>query len=91
MALCQQLAAGEANGQVDSRRQRYGASHRGRHAGPGSIRGVPLPLPVWAHYESPALTVPTVEQYEELAGSVELETQHLLREHRYDTIGNFLR
>ncbi|KAK1124824.1 hypothetical protein K0M31_006183 [Melipona bicolor] len=36
MALCQQWAVGEANGQVDSRRQRYGASHRGRHAGPGS-------------------------------------------------------
>lgn len=52
---------------------------------------MPLPLPVWAHYESPALTVDTVEQYEELAGSVELETQRLLREHRYDTIGNFLR
>lgn len=52
---------------------------------------MPLPLPVWAHYEAPALTVLTVEQYEELAGSVELETQHLLREHRYDTIGNFLK
>lgn len=52
---------------------------------------MPLPLPVWAHYESPALTVSTVEQYEELAGSVELETQHLLREHRYDTVGNLLR
>lgn len=52
---------------------------------------MPLPLPVWAHYESPALTVSTVEQYEELAGSVELETQHLLREHRYDNIYNFLR
>ncbi|XP_015437292.1 PREDICTED: uncharacterized protein LOC107192527 [Dufourea novaeangliae] len=63
---------------------------RGQARGPW-IKGVPLPLPVWAHYESPALTVPTVEQYEELAGSVELETQHLLREHRYDTIGNFLK
>lgn len=52
---------------------------------------MPLPLPVWAHYESPALTVQSVEQYEELAGSVELETQRLLREHCYDTIGNFLR
>lgn len=52
---------------------------------------MPLPLPVWAHYESSALTVSTVEQYEELAGSVELETQHLLREQRYDTVGNFLR
>lgn len=52
---------------------------------------MPLPLPVWAHYESPALTVATVEQYEELAGSVELETQRLLREHRYDNIDNFLR
>lgn len=52
---------------------------------------MPLPLPVWAHYESPALTVSTVELYEELAGSVELETQHLLRELRYDTIGNFLK
>jgi len=63
---------------------------QGQARGPW-IRGVPLPLPVWAHYESPALTVSTVEQYEELAGSVELETQRLLREHRYDTIGNFLR
>ncbi|XP_076244006.1 uncharacterized protein LOC143185156, partial [Calliopsis andreniformis] len=63
---------------------------QGQARGPW-IRGVPLPLPVWAHYESPALTVPTVEQYEELAGSVELETQHLLREHRYNTIGNFLK
>lgn len=52
---------------------------------------MPLPLPVWAHYESSPLIVDTVEQYEELAGSVELETQRLLREHRYDTIGNFLR
>ncbi|XP_050580363.1 uncharacterized protein LOC126917501, partial [Bombus affinis] len=63
---------------------------QGQARGPW-IRGVPLPLPVWAHYEAPALTVLTVEQYEELAGSVELETQHLLREHRYDTIGNFLK
>ncbi|XP_024946376.1 uncharacterized protein LOC107273256, partial [Cephus cinctus] len=63
---------------------------RGQARGPW-IRGVPLPLPVWAHYESPALTVNTVEQYEELAGSVELETQRLLREQRYDTVGNFLR
>lgn len=63
---------------------------QGQARGPW-IRGVPLPLPVWAHYESPPLIVDTVEQYEELAGSVELETQRLLREHRYDTVGNFLR
>ncbi|XP_008557453.1 uncharacterized protein LOC103578228, partial [Microplitis demolitor] len=63
---------------------------QGQARGP-RIRGVPLPLPVWAHYESAPLTVDTVEQYEELAGSVELETQRLLNDHRYDTIGNFLR
>ncbi|XP_046753162.1 uncharacterized protein LOC124416276, partial [Diprion similis] len=63
---------------------------RGQARGPW-IRSLPLPLPVWANDESPALTFPTVEQYEELAGSVELETQRLLREHRYDTVGNFLR
>lgn len=55
------------------------------------IRNVPLPLPVWAHYESPTLIVSTIEQYEELAGCVELETQRLLRENRYDTVDNFLR
>ncbi|XP_014480694.1 PREDICTED: uncharacterized protein LOC106747570, partial [Dinoponera quadriceps] len=63
---------------------------QGQARGPW-IRGSPLPLPVWAHYASPVLTVYTVEQYEELAGSVELETQRLLREHRYNTVGNFLR
>ncbi|XP_051172449.1 uncharacterized protein LOC127288830, partial [Leptopilina boulardi] len=55
------------------------------------IRNVPLPLPVWAHYESPTLNVSTIEQYEELAGCVELETQRLLRENRYDTVDNVLR
>lgn len=63
---------------------------QGQARGP-RIRGVPLPLPVWAHYESPTLTVDTVEQYEELAGAVELETRRLLRENRYDTVDNFLR
>lgn len=63
---------------------------QGQARGPW-IRGAPLPLPVWGHYESPALTVDTVEQYEELASSVELETQRLLRERRYDTVDNVLR
>lgn len=52
---------------------------------------MPLPLPVWAQDDRPALAVNTVEQYEDLASSVELETQRLLREQRYDTIDNFLR
>ncbi|XP_058788843.1 uncharacterized protein LOC131662887 [Phymastichus coffea] len=55
------------------------------------IRGLPLPLPVWAHYEAPTLTVNSILQYEELASSVELETQRLLRERRYDTLDNLLR
>ncbi|XP_008205348.3 uncharacterized protein LOC100118472, partial [Nasonia vitripennis] len=63
---------------------------QGQARGPW-IRGAPLPLPVWGHYETPALTVDTVEQYEELASSVELETQRLLRERRYDTVDNVLR
>ncbi len=46
---------------------------QGQARGPW-IRGAPLPLPVWGHYDTPALTVDTVEQYEELASSVELES-----------------
>ncbi|KAJ8676224.1 hypothetical protein QAD02_012010 [Eretmocerus hayati] len=63
---------------------------QGQARGPW-IRGAPLPLPVWGHYETPTLTVDTVEQYEELASSVELETQRLIRERRYDTVDNVLR
>lgn len=55
------------------------------------IKGAPLPLPVWGHYESPTLTVDTVEQYEELATKVELQTRRLIQELRYDTVDNFLR
>ncbi|XP_014229221.1 uncharacterized protein LOC106654046 [Trichogramma pretiosum] len=73
-----------------SAQQEVWCPQRGLARGPW-IRGAPLPLPVWAHYESPTLTCDTVEQYEELASSVELETQRLLRELRYDTCDNVLR
>ncbi|XP_034229966.1 uncharacterized protein LOC117638904, partial [Thrips palmi] len=39
----------------------------------------------------PAVRVATVEAYEELASQVEHTTQQLLRDHHYNTVGNFLR
>ncbi|XP_075210543.1 uncharacterized protein LOC142317887 [Lycorma delicatula] len=50
----------------------------------------PLPLPQW---DTPrvALTLPTVEAYEELALTVELTVQQLISAHKYNTVGNFVR
>ena len=52
--------------------------------------GHPLPLPSWGSPKS-ALCVPNVEQYEELASSVELTVQQLLQAHNYNSVGNLIR
>ncbi|XP_066991809.2 uncharacterized protein [Anabrus simplex] len=52
--------------------------------------GHPLPLPLWGT-NAPAFHVPSVEQYEELASSVELTVQQLLQAHNYNSVGNLIR
>lgn len=52
--------------------------------------GHPLPLPSWGS-PKPALCVPSVEQYEDLASNVELTVQQLLQAHNYNSVGNLLR
>ena len=52
--------------------------------------GHPLPLPSWGS-PKPALYVPSVEQYEDLASNVELTVQQLLQAHNYNSVGNLLR
>lgn len=52
--------------------------------------GHPLPLPSWGS-PKPALCVPSVEQYEDLASRVELTVQQLLQAHNYNSVGNLVR
>lgn len=52
--------------------------------------GHPLPLPLWGEPRD-ALTLPTVEAYEELALTVELTVQQLLQAHNYNSVGNLIR
>lgn len=49
-----------------------------------------MPLPSWGS-PKPALCVPSVEQYEDLASNVELTVQQLLQAHNYNSVGNLLR
>ncbi|KAG8228377.1 hypothetical protein J437_LFUL008226 [Ladona fulva] len=51
----------------------------------------PLPLPMWARKQFSAVTFSSVEEYEELASCMELQVQHLLKAHNYNTVGNFLK
>ncbi|XP_023715987.2 uncharacterized protein LOC111869033 [Cryptotermes secundus] len=53
-------------------------------------KGHPLPLPSWGSPKL-ALSVPNVEQYEDLASNVELTVQQLLQAHNYNSVGNLLR
>ncbi|KDR06415.1 hypothetical protein L798_04012, partial [Zootermopsis nevadensis] len=53
-------------------------------------KGHPLPLPSWGSPKL-ALSVPSVEQYEDLASNVELTVQQLLQAHNYNSVGNLLR
>lgn len=50
----------------------------------------PLPLPTWGPTTRQPYYTSTVWQYEELATNIELNVQHLLEDHNYNTIGNFL-
>lgn len=52
--------------------------------------GHPLPLPKWGRPKD-IFVVDSVEQYEELAATVELTVQQLIQAHNYNTIGNFMR
>ncbi|EEB14879.1 conserved hypothetical protein [Pediculus humanus corporis] len=50
----------------------------------------PLPIPKWSKSKG-SFCVSSVEQYEELAASVELTVQQLIQAHNYNTVGNFIR
>ncbi|KAK6617008.1 hypothetical protein RUM44_005365 [Polyplax serrata] len=50
----------------------------------------PLPLPKWSRPRE-TFSVASVEDYEELAASVELTVQHLIQAYNYNTVGNFIR
>jgi len=52
--------------------------------------GHPLPLPKWDRPKD-VFIVDSVEQYEELAATVELTVQQLIQARNYNTIGNFIR
>lgn len=53
-------------------------------------KGHPLPLPKWGRPKE-ALFLTSVEEYEELAQVIELNVQHILQAHNYNTFGNFVR
>ncbi|KAL1139294.1 hypothetical protein AAG570_006280, partial [Ranatra chinensis] len=50
-----------------------------------------LPQPVWSPLAPKTIELKSVEHYEELALTIELTVQQLLRDHTYNTVGNFLR
>lgn len=50
----------------------------------------PLPLPAWAPQDKAPLKFTTVWEYEELVSNVEYYVQKILKEHNYNTVGNFL-
>ncbi|KAL0275629.1 UNVERIFIED_CONTAM: hypothetical protein PYX00_003427 [Menopon gallinae] len=52
--------------------------------------GHPLPLPRWGRPRE-TFRVDSVEQYEELAATVELTVQQMIEAHNYNTVGNLVR
>lgn len=50
----------------------------------------PLPLPQWQPNKIKPYHLATLREYEQLASTIEIRLQHLLEQHNYNTVGNFL-